>query len=291
MAEKMKTQTKQRQNIDGKMSIWEHLKDLKKCIVVIALTYLAASVGCYYFAPEFVSYMMSLADGYSFVQTGVAELMAQFIKVSLIAGAVVDSPIIVWQLVKFVGPGLKRSEEIKFLAVLIGGLILFAVGALFATFIVVPFSLQFFLNLNTIDIGGMYAIKEYIGYIVSLLFSFGLIFEIPIAVSVLTSLGLMKPQWMRSGRRIILVVCFLIGAIITPPDVVSQCLVALPMYLLFEASVVLSTVIYNARCKKLIAQGIDPDEEYLKKQQKKQKTGRWAAAKAAVERNDAQKKK
>ena len=86
---------------------------------------------------------MSLAEGYTFVQTGVSELLAQYIKVSLIAAFVVDSPIIVWQIVKFVGPGLKRSEEAKFLLVLLAGLVLFAMGAMFATFVVIPFTLQF----------------------------------------------------------------------------------------------------------------------------------------------------
>lgn len=285
------TKTRQRVNSDKTMSVWEHVKELRTCLVVIAVTYVAAIFGCYYFAPEFITYAMGLAKGYTFVQTGVSELLAQYIKVSLIAAFVVDSPIIVWQIVKFVGPGLKKSEEAKFLVVLLGGLILFAIGAMFATFVVIPFTLQFFLSLNTIQIGGMYSIKEYVGYIMALLFSFGLIFEIPIVAAVLTAFGLMKPQWMKSGRRIVIVLCFLCGAIITPPDIASQVMVAIPMYLLFEISVVISTVVWKNRCRKLIAQGIDPDENYRQEQEKRAKGSRWAAAKAAVEKTDAQKSK
>lgn len=286
-----KTDKNQRVNNDKNMSVWEHIRELRTCLVVIAITYVAAVFACYYFAPQFITYAMSLAKGYSFVQTGVSELLAQYIKVSLIAAFVVDSPIIIWQIVKFVGPGLKRSEEAKFLLVLFAGLILFALGAMFAIFVVIPFTLQFFLSLNTIEIGGMYSIKEYVGYIVSLLFSFGLIFEIPIVAAILTAFGLLKPQWMRGGRRVAIVLCFVFGAIITPPDIASQVMVAIPMYLLFEVSVLISAAVYQKRRKKLIAQGIDPEENERKEKENRQKSNRWAAAKAAVEKKDSQKSK
>ena len=282
---------KQRANNDKNMSVWEHIHELRTGLVVIAITYVAAVFGCYCFAPQFITYAMSLAKGYFFVQTGVSELLAQYIKVSLIAALVVDSPIIVWQIVKFVGPGLKRSEEARFLLVLIAGLILFAIGAMFATFVVIPFTLQFFLSLNTIEIGGMYSIKEYVGYIVSLLFSFGLIFEIPIVAAILTSFGLLRPQWMRGGRRVVAVLCLVVGAIITPPDSASQVMVAIPMYLLFEISVLISAAVYQKRREKLIAQGIDPDENDRQEKEKRTRSSRWAAAKAAVGEKDSRKSK
>lgn len=286
-----KTDKNQRANNDRNMSVWEHLHELRAGLVVIAVTYVAAVLGCYYFAPQFITYAMSLAKGYFFVQTGVSELLAQYIKVSLIAAFVVDSPIIIWQIVKFVGPGLKRSEEARFLLVLFAGLILFALGALFATFVVIPFTLQFFLSLNTVGIGGMYSIKEYVGYIVSLLFSFGLIFEIPVVAAILTSFGLLRPQWMRGGRRIVIVLCLICGAIITPPDIASQVMVAIPMYVLFEISVLISAAVYQKRRQKLIAQGIDPEENDRKEKEKRAKSSRWAAAKAAVGKKDSQKSK
>lgn len=289
IADKMKLKRiKWRKNSSKSMSIWGHLKELRTCLVVIAVTYAAATIVCYCFAPEFITYAISLAKGYTFVQTGVAELLAQYILVSLIAGAVLDSPVIVWQVMKFVGPGLKLSEEIKLLAVLLSGLLLFAAGTLFAACVMVPFTLQFFLSLNTIGIRGMYSIREYISYMVSLLFAFGLIFEIPIASAVLASLGLLRPQWMRNSRRIVLVLCFVIGAVLTPPDVASQIIMAVPMYLLFEASTVICAVVYNRRCKRLTAQGLDPDETCQKKE-RKPGMGRWAAAKAAEEKEEKKK--
>lgn len=283
MAEKTKSQ--QRKDTSKTMSLWGHIRELRICLAVIAVTYVAAACACYCFAPEFITWAISLAQGYTFVQTGVAELLAQYIKVALIAGVVVDAPIIFWQLMRFVGPGLKRSEEIKLLVILFGGVFLFAVGTGFATLIVIPFTLQFFLSLNTIHIGGMYSIKEYISYLVSVLFSFGLIFEIPVVAAVLTAAGLLKPHWMRSARRAVVVICFLVGAVITPPDVASQVLVAVPMYLLFELSVVICSLVYRRRCAKLRAAGLDPEQ--VQEQSRGAKHSRWAAAKAAVERRDA----
>ncbi len=167
---------------------------------------------------------------------------------------------------------------------------MFAIGALFANFIVIPFTLQFFLSLNTIGISGLYSIKEYISYIVTMLFSFGLVFEIPVVVAVLSSLGMMKPQWMKSARRFVVVACVLVGAIITPPDITSQIMVAIPMYILYEISIWICTFIYNQRCRKMIAQGIDPEDEEATRAAEKS-TGRWALAKAMVEKKDQEKKK
>ncbi len=282
---------KKNENPGKNMTLTGHLADLRNCLVISVLSFLAAAIICFYFAPDFIVYAMSRADGYMFIQTGVAELMAQYIKVALIAGLVFASPIIIWQVEKFVGPALKKSEERKFLGVLIGGLVLFLVGAMFANFIVIPFTLRFFLNLNTIDIGGYYSIKEYISYLVAMLFSFGLVFEIPVVVAILSSFGLMKPQWMKVARRYVIVACVLVGAVITPPDITSQIMVAIPMYILFEISIVICTVIYRSRCKKLIAEGLDPDEVEALKKEERESGSRWAMAKSIVERKDQEKKK
>lgn len=134
-----------KEKVDTPMSLVDHLKDLKKSLVVMVIVFVVAFVGCYMYAPEIVSYMININTDYTFVQSDVTELLAQYIKVSLIAALVLDSPIIVWQIHSFVSPGLTRSEDAKFVAVLIGGLVFFAIGDLFCYTIVIPFTLQFFL--------------------------------------------------------------------------------------------------------------------------------------------------
>ncbi len=276
---------KRKSNPNKEMTLWGHLGELRTCVFISIGTFLIATVVSYSFADTLTQQAISHADGYIFIQTGVAELMGQYIKVSVLSGLVISLPIIAWQLYKFVGPGLTKSEEAKFLSVLIGGLALFAVGCVFAYKLVIPFTLQFFRNINTIDVEGLYSIKEYISYLTMLMFSFGVIFEIPVVVALLTWIGFLKPQWMKASRRIVIVICVVIGAVITPPDVVSQTTVAVPMILLYEVGIVICSVIYKSR-----PHDEDEEEEKTKKPKSKQ-AERWAAAKRIVDIQDAEKKK
>ena len=273
---------------DQKMTFTQHLGALKKCIAIILAVFLAAFIGAYMYAPEFTEMITGINEDYRFIQTDVAEMMTQYIKISFIVALVIDAPIIVWQIHSFVSPGLTKGENAKFLAVMIGGLFCFAVGAVFCYFIVLPFSLKFFLGLNTIEaVEHAIDLKNYISYVVSLLLSFGLIFEMPVVASLLGSIGLIKAKMMASARRIVIVICFVVGAIITPPDVVSQCFVALPMVLLYELSIHICGAMEKSRNKKLIAEGLDPDEV----EEEKKQDSRWASAMAQVEMADARKAK
>ena len=275
---------------DRKMTFTQHLGDFKKCLIIIFAVFAVAFIVCYIFASRFITVVVNINPDYDFVQSDVTEMLAQQLKVALIAALVLDSPVIVWQVHSFVSPGLTRSEDRKFLGVLIGGLLLFAVGALFCYFIVIPFTLRFFKSLNTIDaVASLINLKNYISYIVALLLAFGCIFEMPVIAAILSAIGLLKPKAMVSARQYVIVVFFVLGAAITPPDIMSQCMVALPMILLYELSILICKVIYNVKRKKLIAQGIDPDAEEEGEEQEEKKESRWAAARAQVEMADARK--
>ena len=281
MADKKKG--KRKSNPTKQMTLWGHLGELRTCIFVCVGTFLVATMVSYTFADDVVQWAINHANGYRFIQTGVAELMGQYIKVSIICGLVLSTPIIAWQIYRFVAPGLKKSEEIKFLTIMIGGLALFVVGAVFAYMIVIPFTLDFFMSINTIEVEGLYSIKEYIGYLTQLTFSFGVIFEIPVIAALLTWIGILKPRHMKAARRIVYVLCVVAGAIITPPDVVSQIMVAVPMVGLYEISIVISSAIYATRPY--------DDDELEEKKPKSERAERWAAAKRIVDMQDANKNK
>ena len=278
---------------DQKMTFTQHLGALKKCLAIMIAVFAVAFVVCYIFAPEIVTFMININKDYTFVQNDVTELLAQYIKVSLIAALVLDSPIIIWQVHSFVSPGLTKSEDAKFLMILLGGLLFFAVGDVFCYKVVIPFTLQFFKGLsnnlaNTAAISALINLKNYISYLIALMLAFGCIFEMPVIAAILASLGLIKPKGMKAARSIVIVLCFVLGAAITPPDIMSQCMVALPMMLLYQVSIWICSFIYNRRRKKLIAQGIDPDEDEESDEDSKP-VSRWASAKAQVELNDARK--
>jgi len=153
--------------------------------------------------------------------------------------------------------------------------------------IVLPFMLQFFLSLNTIEIEGMYSVKEYMTYMYGVIVAFGVIFEIPVIASLLALTGILKPAIMVSGRRLVVVINFIIGAAITPTDIVSQLLVAIPMCLLYEVSILLVRIIAKARALRSpdAVKKAENRQEEIRAERKK----RWEHAAAKVEQQDEQK--
>ena len=273
---------------NGEMAVSSHLVELRKCIAVIVVTFLVVTAIAYVYAPEFVCYTMSIAVNYRFVQTGVAELMAQYIKMSIIVSIVVTLPVAIWQIDKFVRPGLKRKEHILLLSVMIGGSLLFFGGAAFCFFIIIPFTLQFFLSINTVGVEGMYSLKEYISYIVSFMVAFGVIFEMPAVTVLLTQIGILQPQFMMKVQKPVIVLSFVLGAVITPPDVVSQVIVSVPVICLYECSILLSGIIYKRKQAIWLKKGIGPEQIDKKGERAR---SRWAEAKERVEKEDTLRKK
>ena len=269
-------------NPDGTMTVSEHLGELRKVVVTIVVTFLIVTLVSYYFAARFVKLCLDLAVGYSFVQTGPAELLAQYVKMAIIVGLAAAVPVAIWQIYRFASPGLKRNESRVFLSVMLSGVFFFLVGAAFCVWIVLPFMLQFFLSLNTIDVAGLYSVKEYMSYLYGVITAFGIIFEIPVLASILALIGVLKPELMVKGRRLVIVICFIVGAAITPTDVLSQLLVAVPMIVLYEVSILLVRLIAKARARR------SPDEaeqeEARREEMRRERASRWQRAAVQAER-------
>ena len=278
-------QKRRAQNPGGVMTVTEHLSELKKVLITIVMTFLVVMLVGYYFAARFVKVCLDLADGYTFVQTGPAELLGQYVKMAVILGFVAATPVAIWQIYRFASPGLKKNESRVFLSVMISGVMFFLIGAAFCVWIVLPFMLQFFLTLNTIDVQGMYSVKEYMSYLYGVIVAFGIIFEIPVIASLLALLGVLKSDIMVSGRKLVVVLCFVIGAAITPTDVVSQLLVAIPMWLLYELSIVLVRIIAGARARRS-PEAVEKEDERQEEIRAERKS-RWERAAAEASRQQA----
>lgn len=276
------TAGKKARSPDGTMTISEHLSELRKVLVTVAAVFLLVTLVSYYFAARFVRLCLDLAVGYSFVQTGPAELLAQYVKMAIIVGLVAAVPVAIWQVYRFASPGLTRSESRVFLCVMLSGVFFFLVGAAFCIWIVLPFMLQFFLSLNTIEVAGLYSVKEYMSYLYGVITAFGIIFEIPVIASILALIGVLKPELMVKGRRLVIVICFIVGAAITPTDVLSQLLVAVPMIVLYEVSILLVRLIAKGRSLR------NPEEveqeEARKERMRRERISRWKRAAAQAER-------
>ena len=159
------------------------------------------------------------------------------LQIAIIGGLVLGLPVVFHQLWRFVAPGLLARERRLLLPVAGLSVLCFGCGGMIAYWIVLPLGLRFFLGLEPPDMTSQWAVDEYIGFVLRLLFGFGLVFELPVVTLVLAKMGVVTPELMRRFRRYGIIVIFLLAAIFTPPDPLSQLLMALPLLGLYEISI------------------------------------------------------
>jgi sec-independent protein translocase protein TatC len=239
-------------NTTRKMPLVSHLNELRRRLMISIGFFLAAASVCFTKVEYFSNELIALAKGFEFIYVAPAELLMSYIMISVICGMVLSLPVICYQLWKFIRPGLMPKERKAGVLVLIFGMILFFGGAAFAYVIVLPFTLKFFVALNTqSNITAMVSVQNYLNFVVTILVTFGTVFELPIVIILLTQIGLINPKIMRKQRKYAILVIFILAAIITPPDVTSQILVAVPMIVLFEVSTIVSSILFHKKLAKL----------------------------------------
>lgn len=221
----------------------EHLSELRKRIIIIAVVILAASFASYNYVEIFVQDILKQASQMEFVYLSPPELFLAYIKISLIVGITISSPIVLYEIWAFIKPGLMSREKTYILASLLGGILFFAMGVIFAYKVVLPFTIRFFVNIRVDGIKPTISFGNYIGFIGSILLAFGLVFEMPILSILLTKLKIINANMLKKNTKIVILGIFIIAAVLTPPDVVSQILLAGPMVLLFEISILLSKIV------------------------------------------------
>jgi sec-independent protein translocase protein TatC len=168
--------------------------------------------------------------------------------VSLFAGIIIAIPYIIWEIWRFVKPALHKHEQEHAGGAVFWSSFLFLVGVLFSYFLIVPLAIMFLGTYNvSASVENQIALTSYISTVVSLTFAVGLVFELPIFVFFLTKVGVLTPQFMRKNRKYMIVVVLIVSAIITPADVFSQILVALPLFGLYEISILISDRVYKKR--------------------------------------------
>jgi sec-independent protein translocase protein TatC len=263
--------TKRRKNGDT-MTVIAHISELRKRLIVCIVFFLVAFSLCFTRSEWFAAQLMGRAQGYSFVFISPAELFIVYVKLALIGGVTVTSPIILFQLWSFVRPGLQPKEKKSSILILTFGVLLFLGGAVFSYQIVLPLTLRFFIGLNTSDsIQAMVSIQEYFGYVITMLVAFGVVFELPIVVIFLTQFGLINPKFLQKNFKYAVLIILIFSAVITPPDVTSQILLAVPMMVLFEASILISQTIFRKKLAERFSEEEDEEaaeaEERMKSRQ------------------------
>ena len=251
-ARKMR-KNKPKPNSNGEMSVTDHLRELRNRIIVTVLLLIVAFLVAMYFAPELVSKLLEIgkAYDYEFIYISPQELLLQYFSIAMVASLVVTMPMIFYQVWAYVKPGLKEKENSFFLFSMIFGLICFAVGVLFAYKIMLPFMMRFLIELSDgTGISASISVQNYITFLLTIFIILGIVFELPVVSVLLTQMGLLRASWMKKGRKLVIVCIFIIAAFITPPDVVSQIMVAIPMLGLYELSIILCSFFEKLRKKK-----------------------------------------
>ena len=227
-----------------KMTMMQHFSELRRRILWCACVFAIAFIGGWYLSPFIQNVLtqplLSVWPDGLFLYTGLSDGLMVRLSLSGLFALFVIIPVVLWHVWAFVKPGLKKSEKKFIFPVLIMSPILFVAGAAFAFYFLLPIVFRFFVDLNqTADVPNVLlpAVRDYLRFAIGLLKVFGIAFQLPLVLVLLNRIGVLKKSLVVKFRRYAIVLIVLFAAILTPPDVVSQLLLAIPMWLLFEFSI------------------------------------------------------
>ncbi len=224
------------------MTLREHLDELRKRLFFSLVFVLIASVAAFVFRDQIFAFLLKpgFPLGEKPVYIDVTEMVGVTFKVTLMAGFVIALPVVLHQVIMFVSPGLTGRERLYLYIMLPGVFLSFVAGVAFGYYVIFPPAFNFLLHFGTNVAQGMIRISSYINFVTTLMFWMGTLFEIPIVMFGLARLGVVSPQRLARFRRYAIVIAFVVGAIITPPDALSQALAAMPIVLLYELGILLA---------------------------------------------------
>ncbi len=238
-------------NKDGTMPVLEHLAELRLRLFISAGVLLVAAIISFSNIAFIRRLLTRPLEDLQLIFLSPPEAFMSNLRLALISGLILASPVIIYEALAFIFPGLTRSEKIFFLLVLFGIIILFGSGVIFAYYIVFPLALNFFLQFASTQLEPRFTISEYLSFILSFHLGFGIVFQLPLMTWALGKLGLLTSDFLKRNRKIALLVMLVLSAIITPPDIISQVAMALPLLLLYEIGIIMVLISERKRLRML----------------------------------------
>jgi sec-independent protein translocase protein TatC len=235
------------------LPVTAHLEELRHRLIVCCCTWLAAFLACYGFAERLFQFVARpvqavLPEGSSLVFISATEPFFTYLKIAAFAGLLLALPVLLWQAWQFVAPGLYSHEKRFALPFVLASCACFATGTWFGFLYVFPLIFRFLISFGTGsgNIDAMLSMGAYLGLSCQLLLAFGLVFELPIVIFFLARLGIVDHRWLARNRKYALLLAFVVGAILTPPDVISQLALAGPFMLLYEIGILVARLFGSA---------------------------------------------
>lgn len=236
-----------------KVSFTQHLEELRKRIIIVLLTLGFGFMGCYYISDKLMAPFAKLL-GSKMVFLAPLDAIMAYMNLAFYAALALTVPMTVYQIYAFVSPGLKEKEKRGAVPIVLVASVLFAIGVTFCWFAVLPLTIKFLIGYGGDVMIPMISVKAYMSFCLSMLFVFGVVFELPLAVVAVHAVGLVSYESLKKFRRYWVVVAFILGAVVSPsPDVVNQTLAAVPLVVLYELSLVY--IYFFARKKEIRPEG------------------------------------
>lgn len=230
---------------DIKSPLTEHLSELRARLIRSFIAVAVGFVGSYFFKEKlFVLLTAPLAKAMTntgnsqMIFTGLPEAFFTYLKISFLSGIVLALPVVFYEFWMFVSPGLYRTEKKYLIPIVLLSLVFFIVGASFGYFIVFPYGFEFFLGFANNSIQAMPSMKEYLTFASKMLLAFGVVFELPLVLTFFARMNIVSVAFLKKQRKYALLLFFIISAIITPPDVITQIMMAFPLIILYEISII-----------------------------------------------------
>jgi len=230
------------------LTVVEHMEELRKRLFVVAIFFVMALFAGFYAAKPIIKYIQFEGEGYNLTLNAfsVGDPLTVYLQVTFIVACILVSPVLLYQLWSFITPGLHENERKATLKYIPYAFVLCIAGILFAYYILFPFVMRFMLGLaGDLEIKDTFGIKQYFSFLFKLVIPFGVLFQLPVVAMFVSRIGLVSPQMMVKFRKYAYFVLIVISVFLAPPDFISNVIIAIPLFVLYEISIIIAKVGYR----------------------------------------------